>query len=61
MRSNLNCFCLRSRIQALGQARRRHDVETKSLQDTGVVAAKDHMTVKDYFKVEKSIGRKVGS
>jgi len=45
--------------RALGQATRRHDVETKSLQDTGVLAAKDHMTVKDYFKGENQSEEKL--
>jgi hypothetical protein len=42
------------------EATRRYDVDTSSLEDTGVIAAKDHMTVKDYLQVGKSIGRKVG-
>ena len=36
----------------LGQATRRLDVDTKWLQETGVLAAKDHMTVKDYLQIE---------
>jgi iron(III) transport system substrate-binding protein len=45
--------------RALGQATRRQDVDTKSLQDTGVLAAKDHMTLKDYLKVENQSEEKL--
>jgi hypothetical protein len=31
---------------------RRLDVDTKWLQETGVLAAKDHMSVKDYLQIE---------
>jgi iron(III) transport system substrate-binding protein len=38
--------------RALGQATRRLDVDTKWLKESGVIAAKDRMTVKDYLQIE---------
>ena len=43
----------------LGQATRRLDVDTKWLQETGVLAAKDHMTVKDYLQIENQSEEKL--
>jgi hypothetical protein len=43
----------------LGQATRRFDVDTKWLQETGVLAAKDHMTVKDYLEIENQSEEKL--
>lgn len=38
--------------KAMGQATRRLDVDTKWLNDVGVLPAKDHLSVKDYLDVE---------
>jgi ABC-type glycerol-3-phosphate transport system substrate-binding protein len=45
--------------KALGQATRRLDVDTKWLQETGVLAAKDHMSVKDYLQIENQSEEKL--
>jgi hypothetical protein len=39
-------------FRGLGNAPRRLDVDTKWLQDTGVSAAKDRMSVKEFLQVE---------
>jgi ABC-type Fe3+ transport system substrate-binding protein len=38
--------------RALGQSTRRLDVDTKWLRDTGVIPAKDHMSVEEFLQVE---------
>jgi len=45
--------------KALGQATRRLDVDTKWLRDTGVIAAKDQMTVKEFLQVENQSEEKL--
>ena len=45
--------------RALGQATRRLDVDTKWLRDTGVIAAKDQMTVKEFLQVENQSEEKL--
>lgn len=45
--------------RALGQATRRLDVDTKWLKDSGVIAAKDRMTVKDYLQIENQSEEKL--
>jgi len=45
--------------KALGQATRRLDVDTKWLQETGVLAAKEHMSVKDYLLIENQSEEKL--
>jgi ABC-type Fe3+ transport system substrate-binding protein len=45
--------------RALGQATRRLDVDTRWLKDSGVIAAKDRMTVKDYLQIENQSEEKL--
>ncbi len=45
--------------KALGQATRRLDVDTKWLRETGVIAAKDQMTVKEFLQVENQSEEKL--
>lgn len=45
--------------RALGQATRRLDVDTKWLKESGVIAAKDRMTVKDYLQIENQSEEKL--
>lgn len=45
--------------RALGQATRRLDVDTKWLKDSGVIAAKDRMTVKEYLQIENQSEEKL--
>ena len=45
--------------KALGQATRRLDVDTKWLRDTGVIAAKDRMSVKEFLQVENQSEEKL--
>ena len=45
--------------RALGQATRRLDVDTKWLEESGVIAAKDRMTVKDYLQIENQSEEKL--
>lgn len=42
-----------------GQATRRFDVDTKWLQESGLLAAKDHMSVKDYLQIENQSEEKL--
>ena len=42
-----------------GQATRRFGVDTKWLQESGVLAAKDHMSVKDYLQIENQSEEKL--
>jgi ABC-type Fe3+ transport system substrate-binding protein len=45
--------------KALGQATRRLDVDTKWLRETGVIPAKDHMSVKEYLRIENQSEEKL--
>ena len=45
--------------KALGQATRRLDVDTKWLRESGVIAAKDQMTVKEFLQVENQSEEKL--
>jgi iron(III) transport system substrate-binding protein len=45
--------------RAMGQATRRLDVETKWLKDHGVLAAKDHLSIKDYLEAENQSEEKL--
>ncbi|HXG49782.1 MAG TPA: extracellular solute-binding protein [candidate division Zixibacteria bacterium] len=45
--------------RALGQATRRLDVDTRWLRETGVIPAKDHLSVKDYLKLENQSEEKL--
>ena len=45
--------------KALGQATRRLDVDTKWLRETGVIAAKDRMSVKEFLQVENQSEEKL--
>ena len=45
--------------RALGQATRRMDVDTKWLRESGVVAAKDQMTVKQFLQIENQSEEKL--
>ncbi len=45
--------------RALGQATRRLDVDTKWLKESGVIAAKDRMSVKDYLQIENQSEEKL--
>jgi iron(III) transport system substrate-binding protein len=45
--------------RALGQATRRLDVDTKWLKDTGVLAAKDRLSLKDYLQIENQSEEKL--
>ena len=45
--------------RALGQATRRLDVDTKWLRETGVIAAKDQMTLKEFLQVENQSEEKL--
>lgn len=45
--------------RALGQATRRLDVDTKWLKESGVIAAKDRMTVKDFLQIENQSEEKL--
>ncbi len=45
--------------RALGQATRRLDVDTKWLKESGVIAAKDRLTVKDYLQIENQSEEKL--
>lgn len=45
--------------RALGQATRRLDVDTKWLRDTGVIPAKDHLSVKEFLQVENQSEQKL--
>jgi hypothetical protein len=57
----MRLFGLRTALcgRALGQATRRLDVDTKWLQETGVLAAKDDMSVKDYLQIENQSEEKL--
>jgi hypothetical protein len=43
----------------LGQATRRLDVDTKWLKESGVIAAKDRLTVRDYLQIENQSEEKL--
>ena len=45
--------------KALGQATRRLDVDTQWLRETGVIPAKDQMSVKEFLKVENQSEEKL--
>jgi iron(III) transport system substrate-binding protein len=45
--------------RALGQGTRRLDVDTKWLRETGVTAAKDQISVKEYFQIENQSEEKL--
>jgi len=45
--------------KALGQATRRLDVDTKWLRETGVIPAKDQMSVKDFWQIENQSEEKL--
>jgi iron(III) transport system substrate-binding protein len=45
--------------RALGQATRRLDIDTKWLKESGVIAAKDRLTVKDYLQIENQSEEKL--
>lgn len=45
--------------KALGQATRRLDVDTKGLRETGVIAAKDQMSVKEFLQIENQSEEKL--
>ena len=45
--------------KAMGQATRRLDVDTKWLNEVGVLPAKDHLSVKDYLEVENQSEEKL--
>jgi iron(III) transport system substrate-binding protein len=45
--------------RALGQATRRLDVDTQWLKQSGVIAAKDRLTVKDYLQMENQSEEKL--
>ena len=45
--------------KALGQATRRLDVDTKWMKETGVIPAKDHMSVKEFLQVENQSEEKL--
>lgn len=45
--------------RALGQATRRLDVDTKWLKESGVIAAKDRLSVKDYLQIENQSEEKL--
>lgn len=45
--------------RALGQATRRLDVDTKWLRETGVIPAKDQMSVKDFWQIENQSEEKL--
>jgi iron(III) transport system substrate-binding protein len=45
--------------RALGQATRRLDVDTKWLRETGVIPAKDQMSVKDFWLIENQSEEKL--
>jgi len=45
--------------KAMGQATRRLDVDTKWLKDVGVLPAKDHLTIKQFFEVENQSEEKL--
>src|SRR5687768_16706645 len=45
--------------KALGQATRRLDVDTKFLRNAGVIAAKDHVSVKEFWQVENQSEEKL--
>jgi iron(III) transport system substrate-binding protein len=45
--------------KAIGQATRRHDVDTRWLKDIGIQAAKDVMSVEEYHKRESSFEDRV--
>ncbi len=45
--------------RALGQATRRLDVDTSWLRESGVIAAKDRLTVKDYLRIENQSEEKL--
>jgi iron(III) transport system substrate-binding protein len=45
--------------RALGQATRRLDVDTKWLKESGVIAAKDRLTVRDYLQIENQSEEKL--
>jgi iron(III) transport system substrate-binding protein len=46
--------------KALGQATRRMDVDTKWLRESGVIAAKDQMSVKEFWQIENQSEEKLG-
>ena len=45
--------------KALGQATRRLDVDTRALKEFGVTAAKDTITLEQYYKLENQSEKKV--
>jgi ABC-type Fe3+ transport system substrate-binding protein len=45
--------------KALGQATRRLDVDTQWLRETGVIPAKDQMSVKDFWQIENQSEEKL--
>ncbi len=45
--------------RALGQATRRFDVDTKWLKESGVIAAKDRMSVKEFLQIENQSEEKL--
>ena len=45
--------------RALGQATRRLDVDTKYLREAGVIPAKDHVSVKDFWQIENQSEEKL--
>jgi iron(III) transport system substrate-binding protein len=45
--------------RALGQATRRLDVDTKWLRETGVIPAKDEMSVKEFWRIENQSEEKL--
>ena len=45
--------------RALGQATRRLDIDTQWLRESGVIAAKDRMTVKEYLQIENQSEEKL--
>jgi iron(III) transport system substrate-binding protein len=45
--------------KALGQATRRLDVDTKYLREAGVIPAKDHVSVKEFWQIENQSEEKL--
>jgi ABC-type Fe3+ transport system substrate-binding protein len=45
--------------RALGQATRRLDVDTRWLRESGTIAAKDHMSINDFWQIENQSEEKL--
>lgn len=45
--------------KALGQATRRLDVDTRWRRESGVIPAKDHMSVNDFWQIENQSEEKI--